>query len=78
MIILVDDEDKGKRFKQAPAVDPKFGRSVPFNKIGDKAEDDGNSFDLGVEDDGNSLRGRRSLGGGTNRSGSPYTVRIDD
>jgi hypothetical protein len=33
MIVIVDDEAQqtnGKRFKEAPPVDPRYGRSVPF------------------------------------------------
>lgn len=87
MVVIVDDETSvspGKRFKTAPPVDPKFGRSVPAHQ-----GDDGSLRDFALLHGGrNSDRSRtrdgsmqdsssiRSHGAGTDRSASPYSLRI--
>jgi hypothetical protein len=100
MIVLVDDEAQqavGKRFKQAPAIDPKHGRSVPFSEIKDNSATKdfavmhrpvtpSKSMPGSAPGTANgSLRGRGSADGGgsvqsfniaTERSSSPYTLRI--
>jgi hypothetical protein len=78
MIVIVDDEQSqptNKRFKEAPPVDPKFGRTTPANP-----RDDGSLRDFALANGGHSLRRHsgsiRSIHE-TERSGSPYTLRID-
>lgn len=79
MVVIVDDETSttnGKRFRVAPPVDPKFGRSIPARK-----EDEGSLRDFAMynaRDRDGSLKGNgsyRSLHG-TDRSASPYSLRI--
>ena len=87
MVVIVDEEvnqAKEKRFKAAPPIDPKFGRSVPF--IETKGQ---NSKDFGVtkrpgtasSSIAGSIKRQMSLESFniavTERSGSPYTLRID-
>lgn len=80
MVVIVDDEASttpGKRFKMAPPVDPKFGRSVPVSH-----KDDGSLRDFALMNGGR----EGSLKGGqgsvrsyheTERSASPYSLRIE-
>lgn len=84
MIIIVDDElstATSKRFKMAPPVDPRFGRTVPVPH-----KDDGSLRDFAVMNGGRdregSVRGGqrsvRSYGGNeTERSSSPYSLTIE-
>jgi hypothetical protein len=83
MIVIVDDEQSqptSKRFKTAPPVDPKFGRTG-----GPPASRDGSLRDFALANGGQSLREQslRHASGSirsnleTERSGSPYTLRID-
>lgn len=89
MIIIVDEEAQqaaSKRFKQAPAIDPKYGRSVPFTETKENGMKD---FALAkrpgtaASSVAGSVRGDREGSlrsfnlAGTERSGSPYTLRID-
>ncbi|KAH8595798.1 hypothetical protein B0O99DRAFT_651885 [Bisporella sp. PMI_857] len=80
MIILVDDEDPGqRRFRQAPPVDPKFGRTtpVPFRNEGrHEGGENSSELDLAMEHQ-RETESLRSYGANTERSGSPYTLRID-
>jgi hypothetical protein len=71
MVVIVDDENpNARRFKQAPPVDPKYGRSVPFTN----GRDDSSLRDFALTN-----RPKTAEGGerGSDRSGSPYTLRID-
>lgn len=87
MVIVVDDEQSqanNKRFKMAPPVDPKFGRSQPAHY-----KDDGSLRDFALSngsrdrDNGGREHSLRHANGSimsnqdTERSGSPYTLRID-
>ena len=90
MIVIVDDETQqtnGRRFKEAPPVDPRYGRSVPFAE----GRENGNVKDFGVlyrpHTANSSVVGstRGSVDGSgslqssniaTERSGSPNTLRI--
>jgi hypothetical protein len=81
MVVIVDDETQSssRRFKDAPPIDPKFGRSVPFY-----SKDNGSSPNFGMAHGARPGEGSqigengsvRSFGEGTERSGSPYTLRI--
>jgi hypothetical protein len=90
MIVIVDDErsqPSSKRFRQAPPVDPRFGRSIPFVGSGNKADSAAGSLrdfaisnNAGLEKSGREPPGTpRSLKSWneSERSGSPYTLRID-
>lgn len=89
MIVIVDDvvqQANGDRFKQAPPVDPKYGRSVPFTKGREKGMKDFGVLsrrpETAVSSNTGSLRAERegslqSFNIATERSGSPYTLRID-
>ncbi|CZR66180.1 related to nonphototropic hypocotyl protein 1 [Phialocephala subalpina] len=81
MIVIVDDEAAtpiGRRFKMAPPVDPRFGRTVPVHH-----KDDGSLRDFALMNGGRegSVRGQgsiRSYGENeTERSSSPYSLRIE-
>ena len=80
MVIIVDDEASlapHKRFKMAPPVDPKFGRSIPTHM----ANEGGSLRDFALSNggrDGSLKAGRSSTGSHDEmeRSGSPYSVRI--
>lgn len=87
MIVIVDDEVStapSKRFKMAPPIDPRFGRTVPVPH-----NDDGSLRDFAVMNGGrNPERSVRSVRGGqgsvrsyggneTERSSSPYSLRIE-
>lgn len=84
MIVIVDDElsmTAGKKFKMAPPVDPKFGRTVAAHP-----SDAGSLRDFALSNGGRDGSLRHLGGGGngsirsdieTERSGSPYTLRID-
>jgi hypothetical protein len=80
MVVMVDEENQsGRQFKQAPPIDPKFGRTVPFTNGRDDASlkdfaPSGHSRSRQVGKDNGSLK---SFSAGTDRSGSPYTLRID-
>lgn len=80
MIVIVDDEASttaSKRFKMAPPVDPKFGRTIPAYK-----GDDGSLRDFALMNGGRnregSLRDNSSIRShyDTDRSASPYSLRI--
>lgn len=75
MVVLVDDEDQSKRFRQAPAVDPKFGRSIPFNH---KTANSGSDFgEPGMQND-KQFNLRNGAGSRAQSvAESDYTVRID-
>jgi hypothetical protein len=89
MIVIIDDETQQptwKKFKQAPPVDPRYGRSVPFNETKEHGmKDFGVSRRPGTATSSvaGSVKGSRegSLASfnlaPTERSGSPYTLRID-
>ncbi|KAE8451978.1 hypothetical protein EG329_002142 [Mollisiaceae sp. DMI_Dod_QoI] len=82
MIVIVDDEASTaptKRFRMAPPVDPKFGRTMPVPH-----KDDGSLRDFALMNGGRDREG--SLRGGqgsirsyldTERSASPYSLRIE-
>ncbi|KUJ21130.1 uncharacterized protein LY89DRAFT_577243 [Mollisia scopiformis] len=80
MIVLVDDETStapGKRFKMAPPVDPKFGRSLPVH-----LKDDGSLRDFALMNGGREGSVRGGQGSirsfhDTERSASPYSLRIE-
>ncbi|KAK0113002.1 hypothetical protein ONS95_014711 [Cadophora gregata] len=80
MIVIVDDEAStaaDKRFKMAPPVDPKFGRSIPAHK-----DDNGSLRDFammnGARHRNESIRDSSSVLSHheTERSASPYSLRI--
>lgn len=80
MIVIVDDEastSADKRFKMAPPVDPKFGRSIPAHK-----DDSGSLRDFammtGSRRRNGSIRDNSSVLShqDTERSASPYSLRI--
>jgi len=80
MIVIVDDEastSADKRFKMAPPVDPKFGRSIPAHK-----DDSGSLRDFammnGSRRRNESIRDNSSVLShqDTERSASPYSLRI--
>lgn len=81
MVVIVDDEASippSRRFKTAPPVDPKFGRSMPTYH----ASEAGSLKDFALLNGGRdgSVKGGRSSTGSHDvmeRSGSPYSVRID-
>ena len=82
MVVIVDDESpNARRFKQAPPVDPKYGRSVPFIN----GKDDSSLRDFALTNrpktaEGGERGSDRSMKGfpvESDRSGSPYTLRID-
>jgi len=73
MIVLVDDEDGGKKFRQAPPVDPKFGRAAQFAN----ETDEGSSLRSFAIENRRGNGSLRSFAAETERSGSPYTLRID-
>ncbi|ESZ92988.1 hypothetical protein SBOR_6609 [Sclerotinia borealis F-4128] len=93
MIVVVDDEatqQNSKRYRLAPAIDPRFGRSIPF--VGKADSSAGSIRDFSLTDHHGPSGGRgagypprtpgslRSLEGDEGeslRSGSPYTLRID-
>ncbi|CAD6456392.1 60311a1f-1a5b-47c2-bf5b-34032f583a51 [Sclerotinia trifoliorum] len=93
MIVIVDDEASqhtSKRYRLAPAVDPRYGRSIPF--VGKADSSSGSIRDFSPinhhgQGDGRaggqaprtprSLRSVDNAEGGSVRSGSPYTLRID-
>ncbi|KAJ8065684.1 hypothetical protein OCU04_006356 [Sclerotinia nivalis] len=93
MIVIVDDEasqHNSKRYRLAPAVDPRYGRSIPFAAKADSSAGSIRDFSPinhhGQSDGrggGQAPRTPRSLRsvdngeGGSVRSGSPYTLRID-
>ncbi|KAH7418134.1 hypothetical protein BKA64DRAFT_189948 [Cadophora sp. MPI-SDFR-AT-0126] len=80
MIVIVDDEastSADKRFKMAPPVDPKFGRSIPAHKddtgsLRDFAMMNGSRRRNGSIRDNGSILSRQE----TERSASPYSLRI--
>lgn len=77
MIVVVDDEISGKRYKQAPPVDPKFGKSAPsISRLGD---DDASlrGYRPETRQRGREMDSLKSFNIGTERSGSPYTLRLD-
>jgi hypothetical protein len=85
MIVIADDEGpgaSGRRYnpKVAPLVDPKFGRTVPFAPQEDSASLRDFARTNGAKDN-SSRRGDSSHAGSnaddTERSGSPFTLRID-
>ncbi|KAM3070330.1 hypothetical protein ACMFMG_010162 [Clarireedia jacksonii] len=89
MVVIVDDENSqpsSKRFRQAPPVDPRFGRSIPF--VSTKADSTTGSLrDFAIMNNGGGAGKSGKEGPGTpgslrshnesERSGSPYTLRID-
>ncbi|KAB8297237.1 hypothetical protein EYC80_002606 [Monilinia laxa] len=92
MIVIVDDESlqqNNKKYRLAPAVDPRFGRSIPFTSKADSSAGSIRDFSLvnhGLSDNRagaghppRTPRSPRSFEGddGSLRSGSPYTLRID-
>ncbi|QSZ34895.1 hypothetical protein DSL72_007756 [Monilinia vaccinii-corymbosi] len=90
MIVIVDDEalqQNNKRYRLAPAVDPRFGRSIPFTSKADSSSSSIRDFspiyhgpgDAGAGHPPRTPRSARGLEGddGSLRSGSPYTLRID-
>lgn len=85
MVVIVDDEQStGKKFKTAPPVDPKYGRSMP---IPHRSAVNGKDFAVmhGAYTRDSSLRGRNGGNGslrspshhGSDRSASPYSLRIE-
>ncbi|EDN97709.1 hypothetical protein SS1G_12563 [Sclerotinia sclerotiorum 1980 UF-70] len=93
MIVIVDDEASqhtSKRYRLAPAVDPRYGRSIPFAGKADSSSGsirDFSPMNHHGQNDGRgggqaprtprSLRSVDNVEGGSVRSGSPYTLRID-
>jgi len=74
MIVLVDDEERVKHHRQAPAIDPEFGRSIPCSP-----RDYGNTYRETENNGGQSSmrsRSRTSNSTSRDRNGSPDTVRI--
>ncbi|CAG8949435.1 hypothetical protein HYFRA_00005064 [Hymenoscyphus fraxineus] len=81
MVVIVDDENSAptsRRYKMAPPVDPKFGRTHA------PTQDSGSLRDFAIMNGGNSregsLRGAeslRSVARTEERSASPYSLRID-
>jgi len=91
MIVIVDDEtstSSTKRFRQAPPIDPRYGRSVPFAER-ERDETSLRDFALmhGSQTIEGSIKNLHSMGSvksfqdesgeGSLRSGSPYTLRLD-
>jgi len=81
MVVIVDDEASippHRRYKIAPPVDPKFGRSTPTHG---QQRDDGSLRDFTLTNGGRegSVKGAGSIMSNFNgeRSGSPYSLRID-
>jgi hypothetical protein len=80
MVVIVDDEasmSSGKRFRMAPPVDPKFGRTAPVSH-----RDDGSLRDFALMNggrDGSIKGGQGSVHSyhETERSMSPYSLRIE-
>lgn len=85
MVVIVDDENDGqapgKRYRRAPPVDPRLGRSVPVR------DDEASLRDFAIHHGGGASSYPSSIGGrpgtsvtneqGSLRSGSPYTLRVD-
>ncbi|TGO82610.1 hypothetical protein BPOR_0792g00020 [Botrytis porri] len=87
MIVIVDDETSqhnSKRYRLAPAVDPRFGRSIPFTSKADSSAGSIRDFSI-IQHNGSSAqprtpRSHKSIeldDESSMRSGSPYTLRID-
>jgi hypothetical protein len=80
MVIIVDDESTpaGKKFKMAPPVDPKFGRSVAPSRDAGSLRDFAMSHNAHTRE--GSTKGAESLRSfresETGRSASPYSLRI--
>jgi hypothetical protein len=89
MIVIVDDETSqpiGKKFRMAPPVDPKFGRTVSRSQgshdgsLRDFALSNAQARDGSLRNQEGSIRGSLKSRDGreeVSRSGSPYTLRLD-
>lgn len=89
MVVIVDEEAQqvaSKRFKQAPVIDAKYGRSVPFAVTKEHGMKDfalRNRPNTATSSPAGSLSGDRGASletfniAGSERSGSPYSLRID-
>ncbi|TGO60473.1 hypothetical protein BCON_0035g00490 [Botryotinia convoluta] len=87
MIVIVDDEasqHNSKRYRLAPAVDPRFGRTIPFTSKAESSAGSIRDFSI-LQHNGSSgqprtPRSHKSVDlddEDSMRSGSPYTLRID-
>ncbi|ATZ54379.1 Bclov3 [Botrytis cinerea B05.10] len=87
MIVIVDDEasqHNSKRYRLAPAVDPRFGRTIPFTGKAESSAGSIRDFSI-IHNDASSFQPRTPRSHksvdlddeGSMRSGSPYTLRID-
>lgn len=80
MVVIVDDEQSqsgARKYKMAPPVDPKFGRTAAAHH-----NDSGSLRDFALSNGGREQSLRHFNGSirsnvDTERSGSPYTLRID-
>jgi hypothetical protein len=89
MIVIVDDETSqpiGKKFRMAPPVDPKFGRTVSRSQgshdgsLRDFALSNAQARDGSLPNQEGSIRGSLKSRDGREEvsgSGSPYTLRLD-
>ncbi|TGO48690.1 hypothetical protein BOTNAR_0463g00040 [Botryotinia narcissicola] len=87
MIIIVDDETSqhnSKRYRLAPSVDPRFGRTIPFTSKAESSAGSIRDFSI-IQHNGSSAQPRTPRSHksvdlddeDSVRSGSPYTLRID-
>ncbi|TGO63328.1 hypothetical protein BELL_1080g00010 [Botrytis elliptica] len=87
MIVIVDDEasqHNSRRYRLAPSVDPRFGRSIPFTSKADSSAGSIRDFSI-IQHNGSSgqprtPRSHKSVDledEDSMRSGSPFTLRID-
>ena len=80
MIVIVDDEANTpllKKFRMPPPIDPKFGRGVQIRGRDDESLRDFAVFNSGNAREGSLRQGSiRSQAGATERSASPYSLRI--
>lgn len=81
MVVVVDDESTvGRRFRQPPPIDPKFGRAAPPSMV---YKDDSSLREYtmtnrpGARHRGHENESVESFVEDSERSGSPYTLRID-
>lgn len=75
MVVIVDDEQSqgvGKRYKTAPPVDPRFGRDIPAHP-----QDEDSLRDFAMHNENSRPASSSKSNRETERSGSPYTLRID-
>ncbi|KAF7897478.1 hypothetical protein EAF00_005706 [Botryotinia globosa] len=87
MIVIVDDETSqhnSRRYRLAPSVDPRFGRTIPFTSKAESSAGSIRDFSI-IQHSGSSAQPRTPRSHksvelddeDSVRSGSPYTLRID-